>query len=93
MHLFFNELYIYMILSLVVLHTHMQTYTYTNINNILVSRLVLSKGRYRMLKTPMNYINSVKPCQGRVKKIKTALLAPGRPIQTLASDGSVAVGS
>jgi hypothetical protein len=23
-----------------------------------------------VLKTPMNYINSVKPCQGRVKKIK-----------------------
>ena len=36
----------------------------------MASRLVLSKGKYRVLKTPMNYIHSVKPCQGRVKKIK-----------------------
>ncbi|TVT97743.1 hypothetical protein EJB05_57003, partial [Eragrostis curvula] len=36
-----------------------------------ILRLVLSKGKYQVLKTPVNYIKGVKPFQGRVKKIKT----------------------
>lgn len=37
----------------------------------MIYRLVLSKGKYRVFKTPVNYISGVKPYLGRVKKIKT----------------------
>ena len=36
----------------------------------MVSRLVLSGGKYRLLKTPVNYIDGLKARRGRVKKIK-----------------------
>ncbi|TVT97742.1 hypothetical protein EJB05_57001, partial [Eragrostis curvula] len=44
---------------------------YVHCQGFFVLRLVLSKGKYQVLKTPVNYIKGVKPFQGRVKKIKT----------------------